>query len=186
MPPETTVLPDDVFNFLVDKNFHTFDPPVVFSAMAANQRSKALVLLSKIPNVWEVKPYDDRELIHYAAMYNYVDVLKLCINNRVPVDKKEGESVITPLILAWNYASFDALQFLLENKANVNQTIDENGNTFLHDYVLNQYNKDSKFLDILLKYGIDKKIKNKDGFTAYDLIAKDKEAPQDVLAKLKA
>lgn len=175
---------DDLFNFLISKNFKISNPSILFTAMMTDKKRIVSVLLTKIPNAHKLKD-GDKELIYHAAMYNNLEALRLCISNNVPVDLKDKDTGETPLILAWNYGSFEAFEFLLKSNANVNQTLGQDGNTFLHDYATNPDSRDEKFLDTLLKYGINKKIKNGLNQTAYDIIAENNDFPENILSKLK-
>jgi ankyrin repeat protein/uncharacterized protein YceK len=174
---------DAIFKFLISKNFKISDPSMLFYAISTDKKSIVNILLTKIPNA-HLLSYEDKGLIHYAAMHDHVGAIKYCISKNVPVDQKDKLTGETPLVLAWNYGRLEAFEYLLKNKANINQVVGENGNTFLHEYVLNN-NSNVDSLNLLLKYNINKRIRNGEGRTAYEVLAESPLPQEEILRKIK-
>ena len=72
------------------------------------------------------------------------------------------QGIITPLIAAINAGNFDMVNFLLENKANVNLGYKNNYPIFA---AIRIFNRNNKILPFLLNAGADVEIKDKDGGT---------------------
>jgi len=180
---------DDIYKFLLSKNFKVTDPSILFYAISSDKQTIASDLLKMIPNAHWLKSDDDIELIHYSVDHNFLDGVKFCVSQNVPVDikNKHGE---TPLLRAFVNENPEILEYLLKNKANVNQLIDDEGNTLLHKYVERLIDLagvfEPKLLEALLKYNSNKTIKNKAEKTAYDVLSERNEPSyKEFLTKIK-
>lgn len=63
---------------------------------------------------------DNKHVIHFAALYGNIDLLKKCINNGISVNKPGGKYQSTPLYFAFYNKNYMIMFFLLEMNANPN------------------------------------------------------------------
>ncbi|ELQ76448.1 Ankyrin repeat and DHHC-type Zn-finger domain containing protein [Trachipleistophora hominis] len=63
---------------------------------------------------------DNKHIIHFAALYNNMDLIKKCLSSGVGVDVKGGKYQSTPLYFAVYNKNHSTMLLLLENGANPN------------------------------------------------------------------
>ncbi|ELA48507.1 hypothetical protein VCUG_00116 [Vavraia culicis subsp. floridensis] len=61
---------------------------------------------------------ENKHIIHFAALYNNLDLIRRCLNCGVDVDIKGGKFQSTPLYFAVYNKNYSTMMFLLENGAN--------------------------------------------------------------------
>ncbi len=112
----------------------------------------------------------------WAAERNNVEVLKLLIDAKASVDKSENVYRCTPLMIAATDANVKAVETLLAAGANV-KAVDNKQETALHAaaycnlYEIEKIKKEEykTTIKVFLQAGIDQKLRNDEGKTAYDI-----------------
>jgi ankyrin repeat protein len=132
------------------------------------------------PNLVDQKDRRGRTGLHDISKIQEANPedMKFWINLSKNVNAQDDNG-ITPLHVACAYNNIKAIELLLDKGADVNKQTHEGGFTPLHLAVL--LDQDKKMKQLLLAKGADKSIKDKEGFTAKDLINKVKE--DDIVRK---
>lgn len=95
------------------------------------------------------------------AEYADIKIVKMLIGNGADVNAKDTVQCWTPLHFAVREGHFDIVKLLLESGAVIDAQ-DAFGNTPLIEAVMS-FKGDPQIIEILLAYGADKNIKNKEG-----------------------
>ncbi|KAF8033909.1 hypothetical protein BT93_C0247 [Corymbia citriodora subsp. variegata] len=132
-------------------------------------------LLRVNPETCFVRDKYERNPLHVAAMKGHMDVLKLLVRERPDATRAIVEHGQTILHLCVKYNRMEALKFLMDNLGDdqFKNLQDEYGNSILH---LAAANKQTKTIVFLIDKGVNLKIKNFKGFTAFGLLAQGESA----------
>ena len=139
---------------------------------------KAIDILRKDPSL-ATQTWDSEDdilikgstALHYAAHYDYMDLVKLLVENGADVNAREAHWWTTPLAWAADAARSEAVKFLLDNGAEVNADIG-GGHAALHaasqgGSTQGQERTEGyrKAAELLIEYGAKVDAKTNDGFT---------------------
>jgi hypothetical protein len=141
-----------VFNYIHDSNL-----PGLFQLLNKN---KALI---------EITDEMGRTPLMEAIIVNHTEITKLIIANGADVNKKDNKGW-TALHFAAQLYSYDLTKLLLENGADVDSQ-DNYGNSPLSTAVFNSRGRGEVIL-LLIKFGADKNLKNKNDVSPYELAKK--------------
>lgn len=108
-------------------------------------------------------------LVHYAALNDNVPILEHLLQNELDLNLQTDHGE-TPLHWTVHYHCLDAALRLLQSGVKVN-AISKKGNTVLHEAAFRDYDK---LIELFLKFGADRTIKNEEQKTAEDLAEKEK------------
>lgn len=107
---------------------------------------------------------DPEHCMYAIAWYNDVEAADLFKSYGAQIDNGAGND--TPFMAAYNWKRFEVAEWFLKNGGDVNFA-DKDGNTTLFHAVKRKYKLDQIWL--LLQYGADFNIENKDGLSAKKL-----------------
>ncbi|WP_114938346.1 ankyrin repeat domain-containing protein [Mucilaginibacter endophyticus] len=107
---------------------------------------------------------DPEHCMYAITWYNDVEAADLFKSYGAKTDNGIGND--TPFMAAYNWKRFEIAEWFLKNGANVNFS-DKDGNTTLFHAVKRKYKLDH--IGLLLRYGADFKIENRDGLSAKKL-----------------
>lgn len=150
----------------------------LFSMLKSHNITGFTNLLNEIDHtdiLFDINVRDEQQnfLLTYAINLNQLEIVKLLVSKgaRIDITDKYDRSVI---IIAINYSYLEIIQFLLEkNKENIGVSIidlkDRNSKIPLH-YSIDTQNYES--VKILLEYGSNPNVQDKDGFNALHLAVK--------------
>ena len=138
---------------------------LVYAALVLNNLQIAQILIDNKADL-EIPSENGGTMLHLAVYHDRIDTIQFLLNNGININHQDA-SGSTPLILCARTGSAVSMKELVTYNPSVNLQ-DKFGTTALH-YSVSAYDESEEKTSILLKYGAEPLIINKEGLSSLGL-----------------